>query len=315
MTTFNLRQDVRTEKTTENTTMKTSSKTTLMAAAALTLALGMAVPAGPAQAGRGGSPDRVQRAIASGSVDAISAELERTERLVCSGCIGMVRPLIDHQDGRVRRVASWWLARRGMRSELFIEAAYRLAQPDSVKARNAADVLGSLRYHKAVEPLGAALNNPVFDAEARVAMAAALGRIGEPSAAPALSRALADQQPLVRAEALAALRELRGPLDARPAVPLLRDGTEAVRIEAVYTIGATRGLHLDGPARAAAVSGLLERLRFDTSASVRRKAAWALGEIGAPAAGVEGPLRLAATRDHDPSVRSLANAAVSKLTR
>jgi HEAT repeat protein len=309
---FTLRQDVRTEKTTMT---RTSSKnTTLMAAAAVTLGLTMGLGAGPAQAGRGGSPERVQRAIGSGSVDAISAELERTEHLVCSACIGMVRPLIDHQDARVRRVASWWLARRGMRSELFIEMAYRLAQPDSVKARNAADVLGSLRYARAVEPLGAALNNPVFDAEARVAMAAALGRIGEPSAVPALAQALRDGQALVRAEAVAALRELRGPLDVRPAVPLLRDGSEAVRTQAVYTIGATRGLNLDA-ARGDVVSGLLERLRFDSSASVRRKAAWALGEIGAPAGSAEGPLREAAGRDTDPSVRSLASAAVSKLAR
>jgi HEAT repeat protein len=289
-----------------------TTKTTFMASAALTLAV---LLSSPVEAGRGGSPDRIQRAIQSGSVDAISAELERTEHLICGSCIQMVRPLIDHDDGRVRRVASWWLARRGMRSELFVEMAYRLAQPDSVKARNAADVLGSLRYHRAVEPLGAALNNPVFDAEARVAMASALGRIGEQTAVPALAQALGDKQPLVRAEALAALRELRGGLDARPAVPLLRDNVETVRTEAVYTIGATRGLYLAGAAKDEAVTGLLERLKLDSSASVRRKAAWALGEILAPANRAEGPLRDAANRDPDASVRSLANAAISKLPR
>ena len=38
--------------------------------------------AGPAVAGRGSSPGAVQRAIASGSSDAIKSELERAEHLV-----------------------------------------------------------------------------------------------------------------------------------------------------------------------------------------------------------------------------------------
>jgi hypothetical protein len=31
----------------------------------------------------------------------------------------------------VRQVAAWWLARAGLRSDLFVQMAYRLAQPDS----------------------------------------------------------------------------------------------------------------------------------------------------------------------------------------
>src|SRR5687768_16016627 len=67
----------------------------------------------PAFGGRGGSPEAIRAAIDSGSVDAISAELERAERLVCAACLPMVSPLVDHPDARVRQVASWWLARRG----------------------------------------------------------------------------------------------------------------------------------------------------------------------------------------------------------
>jgi HEAT repeat protein len=52
----------------------------------------------------------------------------------------------------------------------------------------------------------------------------------------------------------------------------------------------------------------------DPSARVRKKAAWALGEIGAPA-GLAGPtLARAAREDADPLVRSLAAAAQTRLT-
>ncbi len=278
--------------------------------ALLALGLLVALPT-PARAGRGSSAEAIRRAIASTSVDAISAELERAERLVCSACVTMVRPLIDHADARVRRVAGWWLARRGLRSELFIDMVKRLARPDSIKARNAADVLGGLRYPRAVEPLSAGLLNPIFDAEARGAMAAALGRIGEPAAQPALRQALGAPEASVRAAALVALRDLRGPLDPTAALPLLRDRDEKVRAEAVFTLGATRGLT---PA-AALAPALVDRLLTDDSPAVRRKAAWALGEIGAAAGQAGQPLDVASRHDRDPSVRSLAHAARSRLAR
>src|SRR5215831_13876977 len=65
--------------------------------------------AGSAVAGRGSSPQAVQLAIASGSPDAIKAELERAEHLVCLVCVDMVKPLIDNQDQGIREVAAWWL--------------------------------------------------------------------------------------------------------------------------------------------------------------------------------------------------------------
>jgi HEAT repeat protein len=278
------------------------------------VALGFVATATPAWGGRGSSPEAIRLAIESSSVDAISAELERSERLLCGSCVAMVRPLVDHQDARVRRVAGWWLARRGLRSELFVDMAYRLAQPDSIKARNAADVLGGLRYPRAVEPLSAALHNPIFAADARVAMAAALGRIGEPSAQPALRKALAAPEAGVRVAALVALRELRGPLDVAPALPLLRDRDQAVRAEALNTVGATRG-QLPGTLRSTLVAALVDRLLADDSPAVRRKAAWALGEIGAAAEQAGQPLQVASRHDRDPAVRSLAHAALSRLAR
>ena len=278
----------------------------------LAVAIVMGSPT-PALAGRGSSPEAIRAAIASNSVDAISAELERAERLLCGACVQMVTPLVDHEDMRVRTVAAWWLARRGLRSELAVQMNNRLAQPDSRLARNAADVLGGMRHLKAVAPLGAALHNPVFDAQARSAMALALGRIGEPAAAPALVSALTAKEAPVRASALQALRELRGPLDPAPAAVLLRDPVEEVRMEAAYTV-ASRGRTLDAASRDRVTAALIDRLGRDRSASIRRKAAWALGEIGASQALAGQALRGSAAGDADLSVRTLARAALTRLT-
>jgi len=291
---------------------KFRSTSALGAALLAVLLVGFLSPT--ARAGQGSSPGAIQRAIASDSVDAISAELERAERLRCEACVRMVRPLVDHQDGRIRRVATWWLARRGLRSELFVEMALRLAAPDSTAARNAADVLGSLRHPMAGEPLAAALGNPIFDANARAAMAAALGRIGDPVAVPALAEATRAEPAPVRAAALAALRELRGPIDyATPALPLLTDGDAQVRSEAIYTLGASRGRGIAPEQTRAVVQGLAHVLASDPEAVVRKKAAWALGELGL-VPDLAGPaLGEAADKDPDPAVRSLARAAFGRL--
>jgi HEAT repeat protein len=53
----------------------------------------------------------------------------------------------------------------------------------------------------------------------------------------------------------------------------------------------------------------------DSSQVVRKKAAWALGEIGAPAATAGPALQSAAANDPSPLVRSLAKAALTKLTQ
>ena len=116
--------------------------------------------AGSAVAGRGSSPQAVRTAIASGSVDAIQAELERAELLVCVSCVDMVKPLIDNQDQRIRQVAAWWLARRGVARQVRVEMLNRLAQPDSVAARNAADVLGEFHYVSSIPALSARAREP-----------------------------------------------------------------------------------------------------------------------------------------------------------
>jgi HEAT repeat protein len=221
----------------------------------------------------------------------------------------MVTPLIDHLDYRVRKVAAWWLVRRASSRDVYVSMLNRLAQPDSVKARNAADVLGEFGFPSAVPALGAALSNPIFTGEARAAMARALGAINRPTVAQPLVDALSASDPLVQAAAVIALRGVSGFHDASVAVPLLGASDQQVRAEAATTVGMIRGQGgLD------AVPALITALSSDPSEVVRKRAAWALGEVGAPSS-VAGPaLQTAASSDASPFVRSLARAALTKLT-
>jgi HEAT repeat protein len=274
--------------------------------AALVAAAGVLFAAAPARAGHGSSPQAVASAIASGSPDAIKSELERSEYLVCAACVDYVMPLIDSQDQGIREVAGWWLVRRGVSRQIFADMLTRLGQPDSVKARNAADVLGSFGYVNAIPSLGAALSNPAFTGEARAAMARALGTIRRPAAAPPLQAVLGDADPLVRAASLAALRKVEGFNDGAVAVGLLGDASESVRVEAIFTVAA---FHTPS-----AAAPLVQLLKSDPSASVRKRAAWALGQMNASAAVAAPALTQASTSDASPFVRSLARAALASLS-
>src|SRR5262245_34465555 len=79
-----------------------------LAAVALTLCAAVV----PAVAGRGGSSGAIKSAVNSGSVDAILAEVERAENLMCPDCIVTVRQLLSHDRFEVRQVAAWWFAKR-----------------------------------------------------------------------------------------------------------------------------------------------------------------------------------------------------------
>jgi HEAT repeat protein len=263
----------------------------------------------PVLAGRGSSPGAIRNAITSGSVDAISSELERAEHLVCPACVPLVRPLLDHPDRGVRQVAAWWLVRRGLGRDLLAVMTERLSGGDALAARNAADVLAELRLPEAVAPLGAAVGDPTLALDARLAAVRALGAIGAESALAPLGRALASSEAPVRAAAVAGLREVRGFRDPSAAVPLLGDADESVRAQAALTVGATR----DMAAGTAGVAALVKLVSSDPSARVRKKAAWALGEIGAPSSLAGPALARAARDDRDPLVRSLAGAAQTRL--
>ena len=136
--------------------------------------------AAPAFAGRGGSVQGIEAAIASGSPDSIIGEIERAEKLVCMSCVRPVLALVDHSDPRVRDVAGWWLSKRGVRDEVIANMTARLQAQDPIAARNAADVLGGMREGSAVPVLGAYLAKPL-DEESAVAVAKALGKIGAPA--------------------------------------------------------------------------------------------------------------------------------------
>ena len=264
-----------------------------------------AVLPGVAQAGHGGSPQAIQQAIAANSVDAIQAELERAEFLVCSACVDLVMPLVDHPDYRVRRVAAWWLSRRAVANQVQVSMLNRLSQPDSTAAGNAADVLGELHMPSSIPALGAALSNPTYSDVARASMAQALGTIGRPAGVSFLTSALSDSQPKVRVASLVALRTIPGFHDGSVAEPLVSDADDTVRAEAAVTIG-----QLKDAAGAAALVGALG----DPSANVRKKAAWALGEIHAPSSVAGAALSTAANGDSSAAVRSLAHIAVSHLS-
>jgi HEAT repeat protein len=286
--------------------MKMHTNKTMKLAVVTFLGISLAA-AGTAVAGRGSSPQAVQRAIASGSPDAIKSELERAERLVCVSCVDMVRTLIDNQNQGIRQVAAWWLARRGVVRTIRVEMLNRLAQPDSIAARNAADVLGEFHTPSSIPALSAALANPVFTSEARAHMAQALGRISRPAVVAPLTSALAGSDGVVKVAAMQALQSIAGLRDGSAVAPLLADGDVAVRAEAATTLGM-----FHDPSGTAA---LVTALQNDASPVVRQKAAWALGEIRANTT-VAGPaLQQAAANDTSPFVRSLAAASLTKLSR
>lgn len=257
-----------------------------------------------AHAGRGGSHSRIQNAIASGSVDAITAELERAERLICgSSCIEPVMALLDDPRYEVREVAAWWFARRpAQKQELTERSLARLQGNDSIQARNAADILGTFRHPVAIPALSAAAQRQGLSAEARLHAVRALGTIGHRDGNAALRAAMQDASAGVRLEAVSAWLEMRHQQDAAPVVGLIADADVHVRRKAAAVAGGLR----DAGARLA----LEAQLAGDEDPAVRRNAAWALGRIGDTASR---PALEAATSDASSLVRTTARAALRSL--
>lgn len=278
--------------------MKTHKITKLLVAAVAMVALG-----GTASAGRGGSAAKIQNAINTSSTDAIIAELERAERLICDACIAPVMDLLDHDRYEIREAAAWWFARRpAMKIMLTERSVDDLAGSDSRLARNAADVLGTFRHPIAIPALAAAVTRTDLSAEARRHIVRALGTIGHRDANTAIEEAMADGDATVRAEALLAWAAIRNQASAATAAGLLSDEDAVVRGHAAAVVGQFR----EASARAA----LEAQLASDESAIVRRNAAWALGRIGD--AQSRDALE-AATDDPSSLVRMTAQSAIYKL--
>jgi len=279
--------------------MKTRTRISqLLVAAALTLAF-----TGVASAGRGGSAAKIQNAINTTSTDAIIAELERAERLICDACTAPVLDLLDDDRYAVREAAAWWFARRPvMKAALTRRSTDDLAGTDSRLARNAADILGTFRHPDAIPALSAAVTRTDLSAEARQHIVRALGTIGHRDANPAIEAALGDDDAAVRAEALVAWVGIRGQAGAAPVVALISDTDATVRAKATAVVGELR----EASARAA----LEAQLASDEDPVVRRNAAWALGRIGDAASR---SVLETAVDDSSPLVRMTARAAIYKL--
>lgn len=262
-----------------------------------------AVAAGSAVAGVGGSAARIQNAASSGSEDAIVAELERAELLICPACVEPVMDLLDHDSADVRDAAAWWFAQRpAQRREVADMAEARLHGDDSTLARNAADILGAFQHPDALPALAGATASSELDAEARAHAVRAVGSIGHERGNDALAAAMGDSAADVRREAVLAWRAIRYQEGAEPVVDLLGDEDELVRREATQVVGYQRE---------ASARGALEDLVVgDDDPVIRRNAAWALMRIG-DAASREALEE--ATSDESPLVRRTAEVALGEL--
>jgi HEAT repeat protein len=275
--------------------------TTLLWAAVCSLALA-ATPT-LAEAGKGGSASRIQNAVNTGSPDAIIAEIERAERLICGACVEPMMALLDDERYEVREAAAWWFSRRpAQKAELHDRSIADLHGSDSIRARNAADILGAFRHPQAIEPLAMAAQRADLAPEARLHAVRALGHIGHRDANVALAAAMGDTDAAVRLAAVNAWLEIRRQAGAAAVVPLIGDADQQVRRAAVSVAGNLR--------EASARVALEERVVSDPDPVVRRNAAWALGRIGDSAA--RSALQ-AATADESSLVRRTAQVALGQL--
>jgi len=260
--------------------------------------------AATANAGKGGSAAAITSAVASGSQDAIIAEVERAEGLLCDECIEAVTRLTEDNRYAVREVAGWWFAKRPGLAAMLAEQmkADLVERAGSIAVRNAADFLGAIRAYSSLPELRGTMSRSDLSSEAKLAVVRAAGVMAHKSGNAILSAGMADADPTVRVAAVADWRDVLHQTTAAPVVARLSDSDARVRAEAATVVGAYR----DGNARAA-----LEALvTGDADATVRRNAAYALGKIGSPDS--RAALTIAAA-DKSPIVKNVAKAALASL--
>jgi len=239
------------------------------AAVALTCIVGVT----PAVAGKGGSAAAIRDAIASHSQDAVLAEVEREESLICGDCVTLITGLTADNRYAVREVAAWWIARRpGLAKQLATGFKTDLVGGDSISVRNAADFLGSSRTFDALPQLRTAIHRSDLTAEAKIAIVRSVKVLANLGGNEVLTTAMTDADAGVRAEAVRAWREIRGQKDGQPVVGMLGDADATVRAEAATVLGGMR--------IAAGVAALEQLVVTDPSPLVRKNAAWALGKLG-----------------------------------
>ena len=256
----------------------------------------------PALAGKGGSAERIRDAVRSTSVDAITAEIERAESLMCADCVPIVTNLLEDDRYAVREVAAWWFAKRPGLKDIMVPGFLEdLSNGNTVAARNAADFLGRTMTYTSLPALRAAIKRDV-GAEAKVAMVRAVKYMGHQSGNAVLVSAMADGSAEVRAAAVSAYRDIRGQRDATPVIGMLGDASALVRAEAATVAG--------GMKAQASVAQLEALVVGDADATVRRNAAWALGQLGS-ASSREALTK--ATADKSGIVRGVAKGALASL--
>ena len=258
--------------------------------------------ASPAFAGKGGSAGLIRTAIQSGSVDAITAEIERAESLMCEECVGLVTNLLEDDRYEVREVAAWWFAKRpALRDIMAAQFTDELATGNTIQTRNAADFLGRTRTYKSLPTLRAAISRDV-GAEAKVAMVRAVKFMAHIDGNPVLVTAMTDANATVRAAAVNAWRDIRHQKSAAAVVAMLNDSDSTVRAEAATVVGAmgetSARLQLE-----AIVVG-------DADPIARRNAAWALGKVGTSASR---DALTTATADKSGLVRMVARTSLATL--
>jgi len=261
------------------------------------------VAGSPALAGKGGGAANIRDAIQTTSVDAIVAEIERAESLICSECVQLVVGLTDHNDYRVREVAAWWIAKRpGLKNQLAGQFKTELVNGASLQVRNAADFLGASSTFTALPQLRQAITRTDISVDAKLAIVRAAGRMANPGGNAVLVTAMADGSALVRTAGVKAWRDMRGQKDATPAIALLTDSDVAVRAEAATVVGGLRST--------AGVAKLEQLVVSDPSQLVRKNAAWALGKIGSQSSRT---VLAVASNDQSQYVRMTARAALASI--
>jgi HEAT repeat protein len=254
-------------------------------------------------AGKGGSAAAIQAAVDSGSTDAITAEAERAESLMCEECIQTMTNLTEDSRFAVREVAAWWFARRpGLKDMLAAQFAADLPSGGTIKVRNAADFLGRTKTYTALPQLRAAIHRGDLGSEAKIALVRAAGFMAHLGGNEVLTTAMADGDAGVRAAAIVAWRDVIGQKTAQPVVALLGDSDANVRAQAAGVIGGMTEQSARGTLEALVVA--------DPDSTVRRNAAWALGQLGN--AGSRAAL-VQATSDKSGLVRGVAKAALAGL--
>ena len=257
----------------------------------------------PAFAGKGGSAAKITAAVNSGSVDAIVAEVERAEGLVCPDCMGTMINLLEDNRFQVREVAAWWFAKRpGAKEQLATQFKAELTKAGSIDVRNAADFLGRVRQFDALPQLRTAIARTDLSAEAKLAIVRAVGYMAHIDGNSVLLIAMNDGDAGVRAAAVTAWRDILGQVDVKPLVARLGDSDAKVRAAAATVIG----VYGEPSARV-----MLEQLvTTDADPFVRRNSAWALGRIGSSESAAA--LRTA-SNDSSGIVRGYATAALATL--